>query len=201
MKKFLISSLIAAGFASLTDSNASNAVVDKNLGSNENNKIQNLAERTLPYTLLAHSSHASHSAHASHASHASHSTHASHSSHASHASYQRQNYIPQNDENKSRNINSTQPISILPRSPAIVEGLDTNKEKLKGSSIKFHELTRKVQLALYGMGYYSGVVSGQFNDELKTSIIKYQKNNNLEITGTLSDKFIINLLGVNTNIE
>ena len=201
MKKFLITSLIAAGFVSLNDTQSSNAVINESQNLDVNKKIQNLAERNLPYTLARHSSHASHSAHASHASHASHSTHASHSSHASHASYQRQNYIPQNDEIKSRNINSTQPSSILPRSPAIVDGLEGNKENLKGTSAKFHELTRRVQLALYGMGYYSGVVSGQFNEELKTSIVKYQENNNLKVTGTLSDNLIISLLGINTKIE
>jgi hypothetical protein len=201
MKKFLISSLIAAGFASLTDSEVSSSMQSKDSSVDSKNSIQELVKRDLPYTLAAHSSHASHSAHASHASHASHSTHASHSSHASHASYQQQNYIPQNDEIKSRNINSTPPSSILPRSPAIIDGLESDKESVKGNSLKFQELTKRVQLALYGMGYYSGVISGQFNDELKTSLVKYQKNNNLKTTGTLSDNLILNLLGVNSEIK
>ena len=203
MKKFLISSLLAAGFFNIADASSDkNIKVEKveNVDLINNSKgLKSIAERNVPFTLMAHSSHGSHGSHVSHASHSSsshysssHSSHASHSSHYSHYSYgsvegQMQNYSYEyKDQGLGRNLNSTPNESILPRSPAIVD----TKKNVKGNSKEFKVLTQRAQLALYAMGYYSGDIDGLMNNETVSSITKYQNKHNLKVTGSLSDELI-----------
>ena len=47
-----------------------------------------------------------------------------------------------------------------------------------------------MQLSLYAMGYYTGEIDGMMNNEIVTSITKYQKKHNLKITGSLTDELI-----------
>ena len=203
MKKFLISSLLAAGFFNIADASSDkNIEIEKteNVDLINNSKgLKSIAERNVPFTLMAHSSHGSHGSHISHASHSSsshysssHSSHASHSSHYSHYSYgsvegQMQNYSYEyKDQGLGRNLNSTPNESILPRSPAIVD----TKKNVKGNSKEFKVLTQRAQLALYAMGYYSGDIDGLMNNETVSSITKYQNKHNLKVTGSLSDELI-----------
>ena len=203
MKKFLISSLLAAGFFNIADASSDkNIEIEKteNVDLINNSKgLKSIAERNVPFTLMAHSSHGSHGSHVSHASHSSsshysssHSSHASHSSHYSHYSYgsvegQIQNYSYEyKDQGLGRNLNSTPNESILPRSPAIVD----TKKNVKGNSKEFKVLTQRAQLALYAMGYYSGDIDGLMNNETISSITKYQNKHNLKVTGSLSDELI-----------
>ena len=196
MKKFLISSLLAAGFFNIADASSDkNIEIEKteNVDLINNSKgLKSIAERNVPFTLMAHSSHGSHGSHISHASHSSsshysssHSSHASHSSHYSHYSYgsvegQMQNYSYEyKDQGLGRNLNSTPNESILPRSPAIVD----TKKNVKGNSKEFKVLTQRAQLALYAMGYYSGDIDGLMNNETISSITKYQNKHNLKVTG------------------
>ena len=203
MKKFLISSLLAAGFFNIADASSDkNIEIEKNENVdliNNSKGLKSIAERNVPFTLMAHSSHGSHGSHISHASHSSsshysssHSSHASHSSHYSHYSYgsvegQMQNYSYEyKDQGLGRNLNSTPNESILPRSPAIVD----TKKNVKGNSKEFKVLTQRAQLALYAMGYYSGDIDGLMNNETISSITKYQNKHNLKVTGSLSDELI-----------
>ena len=203
MKKFLISSLLAAGFFNIADASSDkNIEIEKNENVdliNNSKGLKSIAERNVPFTLMAHSSHGSHGSHVSHASHSSsshysssHSSHASHSSHYSHYSYgsvegQMQNYSYEyKDQGLGRNLNSTPNESILPRSPAIVD----TKKNVKGNSKEFKVLTQRAQLALYAMGYYSGDIDGLMNNETISSITKYQNKHNLKVTGSLSDELI-----------
>ena len=203
MKKFLISSLLAAGFFNIADASSDkNIEIEKNENVdwiNNSKGLKSIAERNVPFTLMAHSSHGSHGSHVSHSSHSSsshysssHSSHASHSSHYSHYSYgsvegQMQNYSYEyKDQGLGRNLNSTPNESILPRSPAIVD----TKKNVKGNSKEFKVLTQRAQLALYAMGYYSGDIDGLMNNETISSITKYQNKHNLKVTGSLSDELI-----------
>ena len=203
MKKFLISSLLAAGFFNIADASSDkNIKIEKfeNVDLINNSKgLMSIAERNVPFTLMAHSSHGSHGSHASHASHSSsshysssHSSHASHSSHYSHYSHgsvdgQNKNYSYEyRDQGLGRNLNSTPNESILPRSPAIVD----TKKNIKGRSEEFKVLTQRVQLSLYAMGYYSGEIDGLMNNETVSSISKYQNKHKLKVTGSLSDELI-----------
>tara|TARA_B100000035_G_scaffold125717_1_gene107000 strand:- start:1816 stop:2466 length:651 start_codon:yes stop_codon:yes gene_type:complete len=203
MKKFLISSLLAAGFFNIADASSDKNIEIKKTENvdliNNSKGLKSIAERNVPFTLMAHSSHGSHGSHVSHASHSSsshysssHSSHASHSSHYSHYSYgsvegQMQNYSYEyKDQGLGRNLNSTPNESILPRSPAIVD----TKKNVKGNSKEFKVLTQRAQLALYAMGYYSGDIDGLMNNETISSITKYQNKHNLKVTGSLSDELI-----------
>ena len=199
MKKFIISSFVAAGFAATSEAQIDDAFAKNEIAkkANPDNGIQNLIGRVLPFTL------------ARHYSHSSHGSHGSHGSHSSHGSYYKapdiledRGLLEQNSnlEGSGRNMNSTPPESILPRSPAIVPAA-TTKTHMKGSSKKFVVLTQKVQLALYAIGYYTGIIDGQLNNEMKASITKYQKNHNLKVTGSLSDGLVSNLLHVNAEIK
>lgn len=203
MKKFLISSLLAAGFFNIADASSDKNIEIKKTENvdliNNSKGLKSIAERNVPFTLMAHSSHGSHGSHVSHSSHSSsshysssHSSHASHSSHYSHYSYgsvegQMQNYSYEyKDQGLGRNLNSTPNESILPRSPAIVD----TKKNVKGNSKEFKILTQRAQLALYAMGYYSGDIDGLMNNETISSITKYQNKHNLKVTGSLSDELI-----------
>jgi len=203
MKKFLISSLLAAGFFNIADASSDKNIEIKKTENvdliNNSKGLKSIAERNVPFTLMAHSSHGSHGSHVSHSSHSSsshysssHSSHASHSSHYSHYSYgsvegQIQNYSYEyKDQGLGRNLNSTPNESILPRSPAIVD----TKKNVKGNSKEFKVLTQRAQLALYAMGYYSGDIDGLMNNETISSITKYQNKHNLKVTGSLSDELI-----------
>ena len=203
MKKFLVSSLLAAGFFNIADASSDKNIEIKKTENvdliNNSKGLKSIAERNVPFTLMAHSSHGSHGSHVSHASHSSsshysssHSSHASHSSHYSHYSYgsvegQIQNYSYEyKDQGLGRNLNSTPNESILPRSPAIVD----TKKNVKGNSKEFKVLTQRAQLALYAMGYYSGDIDGLMNNETISSITKYQNKHNLKVTGSLSDELI-----------
>lgn len=203
MKKFLISSLLAAGFFNIADASSDKNIEIEKTESvdliNNSKGLKSIAERNVPFTLMAHSSHGSHGSHVSHSSHSSsshysssHSSHASHSSHYSHYSYgsvegQMQNYSYEyKDQGLGRNLNSTPNESILPRSPAIVD----TKKNVKGNSKEFKVLTQRAQLALYAMGYYSGDIDGLMNNETVSSITKYQNKHNLKVTGSLSDELI-----------
>jgi|TARA_B100001287_G_scaffold250441_1_gene230974 His-Xaa-Ser repeat protein HxsA len=203
MKKFLISSLLAAGFFNIADASSDKNLKIERLENvdliNNSKGLKSIAERNVPFTLMAHSSHGSHGSHVSHASHSSsshysssHSSHASHSSHYSHYSHgsvdgQMQNYSYEyKDQGLGRNLNSTPNESILPRSPAIVD----TKKNIKGRSEEFKILTQRAQLALYAMGYYSGEIDGLMNNETVSSISKYQNKHKLKVTGSLSDELI-----------
>ena len=197
MKKYLVSSLLAAGFFNIADASSDkNIKIEKfeNVDLINNSKgLKSIAERNVPFTLMAHSSHGSHASHASHSSSShyssSHSSNSSHYSHYSHGSIdgQMQNYSYEyKDQGLGRNLNSTPNESILPRSPAIVD----TKKNIKGRSEEFRILTQRAQLALYAMGYYSGEVDGLMNNETVSSISKYQNKHNLKVTGSLSDELI-----------
>ncbi len=200
MKKFLISSLLAAGFFNFADASQDKNIKIEKIESvdliNNSKGLKSIAEINMPFTLMAHSSHGSHVSHASHSSsshysssHSSHSSHASHYSHYSHGSVdgQNQNYSYEyKDQGLGRNLNSTPNESILPRSPAIVD----TKKNIKGRSEEFKILTQRAQLALYAMGYYSGEIDGLMNNETVSSISKYQNKHNLKVTGSLSDELI-----------
>ena len=238
MKKFILTSLLAAGFSLNATAQNKDSIIDFDTNdrvdlNNNTMGIESIIEKNMPFTLAAHSSHRSHGSHRSHISHRSsshsshsssshyssfHTSHASHSSHYSHYSYgSGSNYDDQyRDQGLGRNLNSTPNESILPRSPAIVDvnkmEMENNmmsmskdmktleKEKIKGKSKKFIILTHRAQLALYGMGYYSGTIDGIFNSELISSISKFQNKYNMKVTGSLSDELVA-YLNIGEEIE
>lgn len=172
MKSFIITSLLSAGFPLETDtSNLDNALLLNEDG------ISVLATKDLPFTLIGHSSHRSHGSHRSHSSHRS-------SSGGSSKSYSPPSVII---PSPNRNNNSTPPSSILPQNPKITV------PQLRGNTAAFIELTRKVQMMLYALGYYSGAINGRVNPETSTAISSYQSNNGLSVTGKINDNLVKSL--------
>ena len=55
---------------------------------------------------------------------------------------------------------------------------------------EFSNITRSVQIYLSATGHYNGVISSNIDDELTIAITMYQRKNNLEVTGSLSDELI-----------
>lgn len=160
MTIFSITSLIAAGFPSVEPE--STFLGDEFYSEqNASGFIQTILSRQLPFTLAGHRSHSSHSSHGSHRSSSGGRT-----------------YIPP----VNRNSNSVPPASILPSTPAI--------PGLNGNSAAFVELVRRVQLALYVLGYYTGAIDGIAGRGTKTAIAKFQDDNGLPITGKIDDALI-----------
>ena len=194
--KFFLSSLAVAGFAVplsqsyLSDENKLSNVIDEI----SKKPILNYLDREVSYTLAAHGSHRSHSSHGSHRSHRSyHKPMDPEDEKEIKGEFHSTTFAaPPNlslDENKdmfSRNINSTPNKSILPSSANLVN----DKKAIKGTNKEFSDITRSVQIYLSATGHYNGVISGNIDDELKTAIAMYQRKNNLEVTGSLSDELI-----------
>lgn len=52
----------------------------------------------------------------------------------------------------------------------------------------------KVQIALKKLGYFHDWASGKFEDNLKKSIVKFQKSNNYTVTGTVNKNLFDNIM-------
>lgn len=134
------------------------------------------------FTLAGHRSHSSHASHGSHASHRSGSTGVP--SYTVPAPSPAPAPAP-----SSRNKNSTPPSSILPSSPETSPKL----EQLRGNDARFKLLVMKVQLALYGLGYYSDAIDGIPGPNTSAAIARYERSKGLPVTGKLSDGLLDSL--------
>lgn len=175
MKSFIIASLAIAGFSSSKQSADLQKGDSKNLERAPN--FQNLLNRTLPFTLVGHSSHRSHGSHRSHRS-------------SSRAVPNYSKPAPSTPPPKpsapstNRNQNSTPPSAILPNSPAI------NLPKIKGNSAHFKRIVMRVQMMLYALGHYTGELDGLAGTDTRTAIAKYQQVNGLPITGQIDEELL-----------
>ena len=79
---------------------------------------------------------------------------------------------------------STAPATILPSSP------DAALKVLPGSSDRFLEIARQVQLALYSWGYYSGEIDGIVGPATRTAISALQSDWGLNVTGTITPEVL-----------
>ena len=174
MKSFIISSLLAAG---LPETGNEFTYQEKKLKIEEG--IAVLLTQELPFTLAGHSSHRSHRSHGSHRSHRSSNGGGS----SLPKSYSPPVYTPPSNRNK----NSTPNSSILPSNPTITI------PKLKGNSAAFIELTRKIQMMLFALGFYTGAIDGVVGSETSSAISAYQLSKGLSITGKINDELVRSL--------
>ena len=168
MRKFLLPSLIAAGFISSTETKAIN---NPNSYLFLDNEIEEIIQNSfLRFELAGHSSHSSHGSHRSGQS----SGHASHSSHGSHRSSSGGGgtYSP------APPGNSTTPESILP------------KPKIDPDSSEYNSLVIEVQACLYALNRYRGAIDGIIGPKTSAAISKAQKDLGVPITGQLDEKVI-----------
>ena len=194
--KFFLSSLAVAGFAIPISQSymSSDSKLSSVIDEISKKPIFNYLDREVSYTLAAHGSHRSHQSHGSHRSHRSyHKPMDPQDEREIRDEFHSTSFAaPPNlslDENKdmfSRNINSTPNKSILPSSANLVH----DKKVIKGTNKEFSDITRSVQIYLSATGHYNGHISGNIDNELTTAITMYQRKNNLEVTGSLSDELI-----------
>jgi len=113
---------------------------------------------------------------------AAHSSHASHGSHGSHRSSSTPKYTP--SPKYEPKGDSTTPKTLVPKKNYITPG-----------SNEWIELTKQVQYILFYLGYYNGPIDGLNGSKTRLAISKYQRDNNLRITGDLTNQ-LIKKLGV-----
>ncbi|CCG06884.1 peptidoglycan-binding domain-containing protein [Pararhodospirillum photometricum] len=63
-------------------------------------------------------------------------------------------------------------------------------ERLRGNTVAFNEVVRKVQLALYAQGDYVGPIDGRLGPKTKEAIAHFEARRGLPVTGTLSDRLL-----------
>lgn len=167
MKRFLISSLAAAGFLANQAHSAPAAV---NLF--DSDQGQSLFERLKldhVFSLAGHSSHRSHASHRSHTSHRS--------STGGYSFSPRPLYTPPP---------VYAPPPIISPAPLLT---------LPGNSGKFTEIARQVQLALQAYGYYEGAIDGVIGPKAREALRLFQTHYGLEVTGTITPE-VLDSLGI-----
>ncbi len=183
MKKraFAVPSLIAAGLA-LDGSPVESAIEPTDdLSNSPKRSLISIVGATDAYTMAAHRSHSSHGSHGSHRS----SSGGGYRTAVPRAPSPSRVYTPPATRLISpttRNPRTTPNTSILPSSPAL-----TRKPKpLKGNTVQFIELLKKLQIGLQAFGYYNGAIDGIMGPQLKVAISKYQADSGYKVTGTVT---------------
>lgn len=176
MKRFLVPSLLAAGFAS----NPAHAALDVQPHSSDHKSPKPLLQRfslNHLFTLAGHYSHSSHSSHTS--SYGGYSSgHYSHTSHSSHrSSYGGYSYTAP----------STVPETTPTPAPA------TPLKTLPGNSKKFQDIAKRVQIALTALGYYHGPIDGKVGTGTRQALRQYQVDHGLLETGTITSQVLTDL--------
>lgn len=170
-KKFLVASLLAAGFPAT----AADALVAPRATWQDqpNANIFSIFRQAHTYTLAGHSSHRSHGSHSSHRS-----SSGGYSSPASPAPL----YTPPLSD-------STPPSSILPSPPA------TALRTLPGNTAAFTNIAMQVQAALTAFGYYSGPIDGIIGSASRAALSKFQADYSLKVTGTITPE-VLDAMGI-----
>lgn len=170
-KRFLIPSLVAAGFPS----GASEAAVSNlTLIDNDQTPMFDVFRQTHIYTLAGHSSHASHGSHSSHRS----------SSSGGYTTPRAAKPAPLYTPQTNRNTTSTPPTSILPSPPAAAAKV------LPGNSATFQRIAIQVQTALKAYGYYNGAIDGIIGAGSKSALSRFQTDYGLKVTGTITPEVL-----------
>lgn len=192
-KRFMIGSLLAAGFGQNDALQASIAKAAATGPSPDKNLFQVFRQDHL-YTLAGHASHSSHSSHASHSSGGGgHSSHFSHTSHySSTGGYPAPAYSPAPAYAPPSPTPAPAP---EPRSgsaggqPFFDSGGTAPGSPLKplpGRSSLFKQVVMRVQVALMGRGLYDGAIDGGVGPRLRASLRAFQAAQGLAVTGTIT---------------
>lgn len=133
------------------------------------------------------------------AAHRSHSSHASHSSHRSGSSGIPRSpvYTPAPSPKpkttptpsptpSSRNKRSTPPDSVLPSSSATAP----NSLYSAPTTDQITQVVRRVQLGLRSYGYYNGAIDGIVGRETRASLVRFQTDFRLKVTGTITPEVL-----------
>jgi His-Xaa-Ser repeat protein HxsA len=168
-KKFLIPSLVAAGFMGGHSSAA--PVSGPKISNDTKTSMFEVFRQTHKYTLAGHRSHASHSSHRS-------------SSGGGYKAPRATSPTPLYTPPTNRNGTSTPPSSILPSPPAAAARV------LPGNSGAFQRIAKQVQTALMAYGYYNGAIDGVIGAGSKSALSRFQADYNLKVTGTITPQVL-----------
>lgn len=170
-KKFLIPSLLAAGFPS---GHSAAAVPNLSRIDSDPTPMFDVFRQAHKYTLAGHSSHASHGSHSSHRS----------SSSGGYTAPRTATPTPLYTPRTNRNTTSTPPTSILPSPPAAAAKI------LPGNSATFQRIAIQVQTALKAYGYYNGAIDGIIGAGSKSALSRFQADYGLKVTGTITPEVL-----------
>ena len=179
-KKFLIPSLLAAGFT--TQHSMATAAPVFNNADNAGPSMFDVFRQAHKYTLAGHSSHASHGSHSSHRS----------SSGGGYTAPRTSTPTPSYTPQTNRNVTSTPPVSVLPSPQASAPRV------LPGNSAAFQRIAIQVQVALQAYGYYNGAIDGIIGDGSRSALSRFQFDYSLRVTGTITPE-VLDAFGISTN--
>lgn len=179
---FLFTSLALAGFQAPPEDLLTSPGLDPTENANTITEFRQRFDRS--FTLAAHRSHSSHRSHGSHRSHRS-SSGGGYSPSPSRPAPSTRPAVPAVPGN--RNLDSTPPSSVLPGSPAIAPEV---QQRLRGNSEAFRELARRVQLALYARGFYTGAIDGIPGPMTAAAITGFERSQGLTVTGRITDDLL-----------
>lgn len=167
-RKYLISSLMAAGFLPIDSANSSAVAPNQPSLDNSGDEFAQRLKLEHKYTLAGHRSHASHSSHASHRSSSS------------------GGFTPSKPVAPVQpRSNSTSPRTVLPSLPNVQKAVP-----LPGNSEQFKLIVMRVQLALISYGYYNGALDGVIGKQSSAALSRFQSDYGLQITGTVTPEVL-----------
>lgn len=184
-RRFMISSLIMAGIAPVPSSQALD-VGSLAGGSGPDPDDGQWVQRYAQDHAFSLAQHRSHSSHASHSSHRSGSSVRTPSARPRPPSRPRTTPAPA--PSRSRNERSTPNSSVLPQSPATAD--NPFATGTRPSSTAVASLIRRVQIALFARGYYRGDIDEIVGRETRAALVKFQMDNSLAVTGTITPEVL-----------
>ncbi|WP_133032488.1 peptidoglycan-binding protein [Sphingomonas sp. PP-CE-1G-424] len=194
--KFLVSSLLAAGFSGQQDAlaQAFSKATMRAIDDPQGGALLRRFSQDHAITLAQHRSHSSHS------SHRSGGGGGGHYSHTSHRSSSGGGYSPSYDTTPTYSAPYVAP-APTPSAPAeptpSVQPLFARETRaaapppdglpaLSGRTKRFTSIVRRVQIALMAQDLYSGAVDGVVGPALRSALRKFQKARGLDVTGTIT---------------
>lgn len=184
-RRFRIPTLALAGFL-VNDAQAapaSTAPSDVDAATKQQPSLFDVFRQDHAFTLAGHRSHSSHSSHRSSSGGGSgHSSHSSHRSSTGGGGAVRP--APLYSPPVTRNRDSTPPATVLPSSPA------TAPKARAVDAEPFKEIVRRVQIGLLTRGYYSGAIDGIVGPETRASLLRFQADYGLTVTGTVTPEVL-----------
>lgn len=191
--RFLVSSLLAAGFTAQQDALA--AALGRPTPGTDDPDRRTLLERFTQdhyVTLADHRSHSSHSSHRSGYS-GGHYSHTSHRSSMGGGGYEPTYqpapvYVPPRRIEPEPTPTPTPPAYqplFAPETRADAPPSD-GRPALSGRTKRFKAIVRRVQIALLAQDLYFGAIDGVVGPALRGALRKFQKARGLEVTGTIT---------------
>lgn len=191
VSKFLISSLVAAGFGH--DGDGVKATLSRSLTDRDPSTAPRLFTQDHNFTLAGHSSHSSHASHSSGYS-GGHYSHTSHRSSSGGYDYSPPVYVPPAPAPLYRSAPAPAPIPTPAPSRALpavdlgrapppsADGLPA----LSGRTKRFEAIVKRVQIALMAQAYYKGPIDGIVSPTLRGALRKFQSDRSVAVTGTIT---------------